>query len=242
MLDDIAAMSRLRRLPFLIRMLASLLILSTLSLAEASQDATLWVCLRRAFAPTSSTGRVISQNPAAVLSATHSSKDFSHGQPWLNRAFAPSSLRAAEKSSRAMAETKHKTKMSRVSVDKMAVYPILPQSVRGGMDSVQHTDCVESGTQVSNMKSNRDFHSPQLAFMGGNAVVGSRGCSRDWNQLVKSKEQKMLRRSSGRLSRLSSPTGHRKFRLSRTVEVAECPHFQPFSAPASRRAMALAGR
>mmetsp|Transcript_48133 Transcript_48133/g.70573 ORF Transcript_48133/g.70573 Transcript_48133/m.70573 type:complete len:258 (+) Transcript_48133:230-1003(+) len=245
-LDDVAAMSSLRRLPFLSRilpLLALLLILPTLSLAEASHDATLWVSLRRAFAPTSSTGRVISQNPAAVLSATHSSKEFSRGQPWLNRAFAPSSLRAAEKSSRATAETKHKTKMSRVSVDKMAVYPILPQSVRGGMDSVQlHTDCVESGTQVSNVKSKRDFHSPQLAFMGGDAVVGSRGCSRDWNQLVKSEEQKMLRRSSGRLSRLSSPTGHRTFRLSRTVEVAECPHFQPFSAPASRRAMALAGR
>jgi len=220
-------------------MLALLLTLPTLSMAEAAPDATLWVCLRRAFAPTSSLGR-IPRDPAAglLLARDVAAEDLSHGQPWLKRAFAPSSLRAAEKSPRATSETKHKTKMSRVSVDKMAVYPIPPQSVRGGTYSVEHTDyATESGLQVSKAKAKatRDFHSPQLAFMGVDAVVGSRGCSRDWKQLVKSEEQKLLRRSSGRLSRLSSPTGHRTFRLSRTVEVAECPHanFQLFSGRAA---------
>lgn len=182
---------------------------------------------------------------------------------WVQRAFAPSATpnsRARVLTVQSLAPAQQK--LSRVTVDQAAgedemrfltqTAPTQRQlmAMRGGgvehvFDRTSSTGRTRfpSGISESTVGANvrtrsaKQGHRGGLAFLhGDSSIIGSRGCSRDWRQLVKSTapaahfesaREAACGRSSGLLVRYSvrsrSPSRERPYRLSRTVEDTELP-------------------
>lgn len=90
-----------------------------------------------------------------------------------------------------------------------------------GRGEVYDASCSgRTGRSARSKSPQRSRRDKTVAFMHGDSgIIGSRGCNRDWKQLVQSTTAVINQERAGRL--ISQASRDRPFRLSRTVEVVE---------------------